>query len=111
MHARKQGLPPSVRRPGDFPYLRKILIFELIENLKYANSITEAIHAWAKDDNTQDYALVVGKSMVEFGCNFANCSVRTVTPAFIRRSDFRMLYRAAADCMCVCIARVSNFDA
>lgn len=59
-------------------------MFELIENAKVANSITEAFKSWISDPSSDSYLIIASKEVANIGCGIFPCSVRTVSPVFIR---------------------------
>ena len=80
-----------VRRPTDYPYLARILMFELAENIARATSIPDAVKIWSSPLNEGLILLVNDKSVKKVGCAIPDCLVCTVSPVFICRSDLRTL--------------------
>ena len=70
----------------------RILTFEFIETLALTDSLPEAIRQWGSDKVQRN--MITPDFLHSVGCAIVNCGVRTVPPAFIRRSDLGMPYRA-----------------
>ena len=57
-------------------------MFEPIENVKVANSITEAFKSWTSNTGSREYSLITGRAITKFGCGVQKCDVRTVSLGF-----------------------------
>ena len=67
-----------VRRPTDCPYLARILMFELAENIARATSIPDAVKIWSSPLNEGLILLTNDKSIKKVGCAIPDCLVRVV---------------------------------
>lgn len=62
-------------------------MFEYIENVLQANTVTAAVNSWTSHSQTLEYVLILSKDTKEFGCATSDCPVRIVSLASTRRSD------------------------
>ena len=77
-------------------------MFELKGNVARASSIPGAVKHWVELPGPM-FSLIIAENINEFGCAIVDCTVRTVSPDFIRRSDLRVPYRTF-NRLCVCMA-------
>ena len=107
LHATMKSLKVSrVSRLPDRPYLPRMLIFELTENLSTASTFAAAFDGWAAGGPQRDQ--IISKTTKEIGCSVSDCPVRTVSPTFIPRSDLRTPPCRTFDCLYACIVEVTK---
>ena len=78
VHARGGRLPVSkVRQPTNYPYLPRVLIFELIELVSGANTYKGAFKEWSSQN--EGFTQMSSRNAKEVGCSsVVKCNVRAV---------------------------------
>ena len=77
-------------------------MIEHTENQAYTNSVADAFNSWISDNKSPSYTLVQANILRKIGCAIADCGVRTISPAFIGRSDLPIPYSRMDQRLCAC---------